>query len=170
MVFLGIVGLILFYLVLVVSLALIPLGLPGNWFMLAAAALFALLGDLNLKGSDWVPLLVVTGLAGLGELIELGIRIVGSKLADVPTGAIVAAIVGGLVGALIGVPIFLVGSLLGLLLGIFVGALLYGLLTVKDLKRSVAMALTTTFSQIVALFAKTAIGLSIIIYLTTAIF
>ncbi len=164
------IGLVLFYLVLAVALALIPLSFPGTWLMFAATAAYAALGSLHPTGSDWIPLIVVALLAGLGELIELGIRIVGSRLASVPNGAIVAAIIGGVIGVFVGVPIFLIGSLVGLLIGIFTGAFAYGLVTKNSVTRSLAMAVATTFSQIVALFAKTTLGIGIIFYLSTLIF
>lgn len=163
-------SLVLFYLALVAALVSIPLGFPGTWLMLVAAVVFAAVGDLRPAGSDWVPLLVVGLLAGTGELIELGIRIVGGRWIEVPTGAIVAAIVGGILGALVGLPVFLIGSLAGLLLGIFIGALGYGLIATRALGRALAMALAATCSQIVALFAKTIVGVAIIAYLTMVIF
>ena len=164
-------GTVVFYLVLIGALLIIPLGFPGTWVMVAAALVYALLGNLNPPdGPEWLPIVILALLAGLGELIELGVRIVGSKMADVPNGAIVAAIVGGLVGVIIGVPIFLIGSLLGLLLGVFLGAFLYALVTVKQLPKAIAMALATTTSQVVALFAKTCIGIAMMVYITVELF
>ena len=109
-------------------------------------------------------------MAGLGELIELGVRIVGSRKSKVPNGAIVAAIIGGLIGAIIGVPVFLIGSLLGLLLGVFFGAFLYGYIRQNDLGQALQMAKVTTTSQVVALFAKTCIGIAMVVYLTVELF
>lgn len=168
---LSLAGMIIFYVVLIAALLIIPLSFPGTWVMVAAAIVYALLGDLNPPGgSEWFPILVLVLLAGLGELIELGVRIVGSKMAAVPNGAIVAAIIGGIIGAIVGVPIFLIGSLLGLLLGVFVGALLYSLAHVKNTHQALKMALATTTSQIVALFAKTCIGLGMMVYITMELF
>lgn len=166
-----IIGLVLFYLILLIGLILVPLGFPGTWVMVGAAILFAILGDLNPVGTDWLPLIVVVLLAGVGELIELGVRIVGGKVAKVSNGAIIAAIVCGILGAIIGVPIFLIGSLIGLLLGVFLGAFLYALLIEKNTGvGSLWVALATTTSQVVALFAKTCIGIAIIVYLTVMLF
>ena len=87
-----------------------------------------------------------------------------------PNGAIVAAIIGGIIGAIIGVPVFLIGSLLGLLLGVFLGAFLYALLKTKQLHRATKMAVATTTSQVVALFAKTCIGVAMMVYITLELF
>lgn len=138
--------------------------------MLAAAIVYALITNLNPDGSEWMVLLVLTIMAALGELIELGVRIVGSKMADVPNGAIVAAIVGGLIGVLIGVPVFLVGALIGLLIGVFAGAFIYSFIVTKEIHRAGWMALATTFSQVVALFAKTCIGIAMIVYISIELF
>ena len=114
-------GIGLLYLVLLLALIIVPLGFPGNWIMFAAASVFALVSDLNPDGSEWTALIIIAAMAGVGELIELGVRIVGGKLAKVSNGAIIAAIIGGLLGVFIGVPIFLIGSLLGLLVGVLWG-------------------------------------------------
>ena len=168
---LALLGIIVFYIALIVGLLLIPLGFPGTWVMVAAAALFAALADLAPGGSEWIALIIVTALAGLGELIELGVRIVGGKVAKVSNGAIIAAIVGGIIGAIVGVPVFLIGSLIGLLLGVFLGAFGYALLFERHSIAGAAwVALATTTSQIVALFAKTCIGLAIIVYLSVVVF
>lgn len=164
-------GIAFFYLILLVGLILIPLGFPGTWVMVVAAIVFALLGNLNPAGSEWTGILIVAALAGLGELIELGVRVVGSKLAKVSNGAIIAAIVGGLIGVFVGFPIFLIGSLIGLLLGVFLGAFFYALLLENQRPlAAIKIALATTTSQVVALFAKTCIGIAIIIYLTVILF
>jgi hypothetical protein len=166
-----ITGIALFYIILLVGLILIPLGFPGTWVMVVAAVVYALLADLNPGGSEWIAVIIVALLAGLGELIELGVRIVGGKVAKVSNGAIIAAIVGGIMGALIGVPIFLIGSLIGLLLGVFLGAFLYALIIEKNNTiGSFWVALATTTSQVVALFAKTCLGIAIIVYLTVVLF
>lgn len=167
---LALTGTILFYLTLGLGLVIIPLSFPGTWVMVVATGCYALLGDLNPEGSELLAFVVVVLLAGLGELIEFGVRIIGSKVANVPTGAIVCAIIGGFIGVIIGVPVFLIGSLIGLLLGVFLGAFIYGMVTTKQLSTALWMSLATTTSQVVALFAKTCIGIAIIVYVTVAIF
>jgi len=166
----GSLGIGLLYLFLIIGLCIIPLGFPGTWLMVVASILFALVGDIHPGGSEWVALLIITAIAALGELVELGVRIVGSKVAHVPNGAIVCAILGGLIGAIVGVPVFLIGSLLGLLLGVFLGAFLYALFMEGRFGAAFWMALATTTSQVVALFAKTCMGLAIVVYLTFILF
>ena len=168
---LAIAGTVVFYLVLIAGLLIIPLGFPGTWVMVIAAIVYALVGNLNPPaGNEIWPIVWLVLMAGLGELIELGVRIIGSKAANVPNGAIVAAIVGGLVGVIIGVPIFLIGSLFGLLIGVFAGAFIYALVTTKEIHRALWMALATTTSQVVALFAKTCIGIAMIVYISVELF
>lgn len=164
-------GMIVFYVVLLCCLLIIPLSFPGTWLMVVAAGVYALVANLNPPdGSEWVPIIVLVLLAGLGELIELGVRIAGSRKSKVPNGAIVAAIIGGIIGAIIGVPVFLIGSLLGLLIGVFLGAFLYAILHSKNLHTALQMAKATTTSQVVALFAKTCIGVAMMVYITMELF
>ncbi len=163
-------GIALLYVALLAGMLMIPLGLPGTWLMAIAAWAFAFFGDLNPGGSEMTACLIVGALVLCGELIELAVRILGSKMAKVPTGAIVAAIVGGLFGAIIGVPVFLIGSLIGLLIGVFLGAFIYALFIERRVSAAIWMAVATTTSQVVALFAKTCVGLAIIIYLTIILF
>ena len=105
------------------GLALIALGLPGLWLMVAAVAGYGALTGFRAIGV--VTIAVVLGLALLGELFELWFgyglarRYGGSKRAGW------GAMIGGLVGAFVGVPVPLVGSVIGALIGSFAGAVLF---------------------------------------------
>jgi len=167
---LHIAGTVVFYLALLIGLLIIPLGFPGTWVMVIASLVYMLVGNIHPGGSEVWTLVILVAFAVLGELIELGVRIVGSKVAQVPNKAIVAAIVGGLIGVIVGVPVFLIGSLVGLLIGIFTGAFIYGWITTKEVHKALWMALATTTSQVVALFAKTGIGIGMIIYISVVLF
>jgi uncharacterized protein len=167
----------LLYVLLIGSLCIVPFSLPGNWLMVGVVALFAWFFPLNPGGSDMMVIVVVVLLAGLGELIDFLVNIVGNKKAHVPNGAIVFAMIGGLIGAILGVPVFLVGSLLGLLLGIFLGGFVYGYFIrpagvqhAAPLQNALALAWQVTKSQAIALFAKTCVGLVIIVYMSFVVF
>src|SRR6184192_1119518 len=95
----------------VAGLALVPLGLPGLWLMLAAVVGYGWLTGFHAIGL--VTIAVVLGLALLGELFELWL---GYGLARRYGGSPRAgwgALLGGLAGAVIGVPVPLVGSVIG---------------------------------------------------------
>lgn len=107
--------------------------LPGNWLVVGLTVLFALLVPAGEgQGIHWVTVVVVVGLAGLGELIEFGAGAAGAaKQGGSRRGmvlAIVGAVIGSVGGALVGVPIPWIGPLIGAVgggaLGAFAGAYL----------------------------------------------
>lgn len=105
------------------GLALIPLGLPGLWVMVAAVIAYTWLTDFQRIGL--VTIVVVLVLAVLGEVIEawlgfgLARRYGGSKRAGW------GALIGGLVGAIVGVPVPVIGSVIGAFVGSFAGAVVF---------------------------------------------
>lgn len=116
-----------------VCVALIVIGLPGTWMMLAAAVAIELVADLGLgraEGSGitifgWPLLLGATGLAVLGELIEFVSGAVGARMGGATRRGVWGALFGGILGALaltFGLPIPLLGALLGAVVGTFLGA------------------------------------------------
>lgn len=158
----------LFTLILAAGVIIVPLGLPGTWVIFGDALLYSLIRDF--QTSDVKVLLIVGGLALLGEGIEFLSGIVGAKREQVPNGAIIASLIGGIVGAIIGLPVVLIGSVLGLLLGTFLGALIYCLFKTPGVQPAVRMAWATLFSRVIALFAKTAVALGMAVYLLFQIF
>lgn len=160
-------GFILFVLALLLGLALVPLGFPGTWLVVATAFVYSLARDFQPGKPDFWVLLIVIVLALLGEAVEYGIGVIGSKKLNVSSGAIIASIAGGFVGAIIGVPVFLVGALLGLFLGAFLGAFLYEIIETKKIKPALWAATATFFSRVTAMFVKTFVALVMVIYLLT---
>jgi uncharacterized protein YqgC (DUF456 family) len=107
----------------IAGLALIALGLPGLWVMVAAVLAYGWLTDFQSIGV--VTLGIVLALAFIGEVIEawLGFgfarRYGGSKRAGW------GALIGGLVGAIVGVPVPIIGSVIGAFIGSFAGAVVF---------------------------------------------
>ena len=104
---------------MIVSLFLIPLGLPGVWFMIA----ILFLGVVGGLVSPWIffVLLVLAGFAEFLEFVAVGrmtTRYGGTSR------TFWGAVVGGLIGALIGTPVPVVGALVGALIGTVTGAFL----------------------------------------------
>jgi uncharacterized protein YqgC (DUF456 family) len=101
--------------------------LPGNWLIIAAAALFAfLLPEEAGRGITWITVGVLIGLAIVGEIIEFGAGAAGAAKQGASRRAIVLSIVGAMVGSIaglaIGAPIPIVGSFLMAVLGGAAGA------------------------------------------------
>jgi hypothetical protein len=122
-------------LVVVCSIAwlLSLVALPGNWLIVAAAALFAWFFPEQIgRGMMLYTVVVLAGLAILGEVIEFGAGAAGAAKQGASRRGIVLSIVGAMAGSFVGLtvgtPIPILGSfvlaLLGGAAGAFAGAYL----------------------------------------------
>lgn len=105
--------------------------LPGNWIIVVFTAIFAFFyPEQDGHGIRWTVVLIVLGLAILGEVIELLAGSAGAAKQGASRRAmflsLVGAIVGSVFGAIVGVPIPIVGPIVGALgggcIGVFAGA------------------------------------------------
>jgi uncharacterized protein len=109
--------------VFLVGLALVALGLPGLWLIVAAVVAFGAIT--GFKGIGLATIFIVLALAVVGEVLEawlgfgLARRYGGSKRAGW------GALLGGLVGAIVGVPVPVIGSVIGAFAGAFAGAVVF---------------------------------------------
>ena len=142
-----------------VGLALVALGLPGLWLMVLAVAAYGGLTDFQRIGA--ATILVVVGLAIVGEVIEawlgfgLARRYGGSKRAGW------GALLGGLVGAVVGVPVPVIGSVIGAFIGSFAGAVLFEYSHSRAAGTAVRAGWGALLGRAAATAAKIAIGLVI---------
>ncbi len=96
---------VLFVVCLLVGWCLTLFSMPGNWVMVAAAALYAWLSpdeSQTVVALSWWIVLTLVGLAGLGELVEFGAGALGAKTTGGSKRGAVLAIVGSLVGSIVG--------------------------------------------------------------------
>jgi uncharacterized protein len=103
-------------------LAVVPLGLPGLWLMIAAAIAMRLAGWLSF-GWPLVATCIAIGVAA--EVVEAAAGATGAKMGGASRRGMVGAFVGGIAGAifLTGlVPIPIVGTIAGGIVGSFAGA------------------------------------------------
>jgi uncharacterized protein YqgC (DUF456 family) len=138
--------------------------LPGNWLMLAAVSIYALLTPLLTPHMQYVgvkSLGVMLVLAIIGEVVETlaASRAVkkqgGSRWGSI--GAIVGGILGGiLLTGLFPVPVL--GTLCGILLGTFAGAMLLEVLGGKQIGRSALIGYGAARGRLVGSFVKFTIG------------
>jgi uncharacterized protein YqgC (DUF456 family) len=100
------------------------IALPGNWLVVGLAVLFAWLfpeaADGG-RGMDWTTVLVIAGLAVVGEIVEFAAGAAGAAKQGASRRsvalAIVGAIIGSFAGLVVGIPVPIVGSLLAAVLG-----------------------------------------------------
>ena len=144
---------------LLLSLFLIPLGLPGLWLMLGVALLYDVVEPARAIGTGAIvgaALLVL-----VGEAIEF---VLGGRYARKYGGsrrAAWGAIVGGLVGAVIGVPVPIVGPMIGGFLGAFAGAMAAELTVRSDARAATRVATGAVVGRAAAVAVKVAIGCAI---------
>lgn len=159
-------------------LVLVAIGLPGNWLMVAAAALVAWLTWQ--RGAPWgeqmfhpAVLVVGLGLAMLGELLEFLAGAGGSRVAGGSKAGMWGALIGGIVGGIIAtfaIPVPILGSILGACLGAFAGALVFELGGGQKLGFSIRSGGGAAAGRLLGTLAKLAVGLALWAALTVAAF
>ena len=153
--------------ILLVSLFLIPLGLPGTWVMIAAGVGYSLLVPNSI---GIFALVAVTALAVVGEVFEFTLAGKYARKYGGSRRASWGAIIGGTIGAIMGVPfpIPFVGSIVGAFVGAFVGALVMEYSRGSDPHTATRVATGALIGRVVAAALKVAIGFVIAVWLVSA--
>ena len=145
----------------VVCTGLVLLGLPGAWILLAIGVAIELLDHLwagdGVSTFGWIPLILSVGVLGVGELLELGTGVLGTKMGGGTKRGMIGAFIGGLLGGLLGTFLLpVIGTLIGALLGTFLGAMV-GEITgpeAREAKEAFGPALAATIGRVVGTVAK----------------
>jgi uncharacterized protein len=145
----------------VLGLVLVPLGLPGLWVMVAGIIGYGWLTDFRSLGV--ATIVVVVGLALLGEIMETWLGFRFAKTYGGSRRAAWGALVGGIVGAVMGVPVPLVGSVIGAFLGSFAGAALLEYSSSRMPETAVRAGWGAVLGRAAAAAAKMALGVVIAI-------
>ena len=150
--------------ILIASIFLIPLGLPGLWIMVGVLAVAAIYKVVGLG-----TLLLVLVIAGVAELIEFAIV---SKLTTRYGGsrkAFWGALAGGVIGVIVGVPIPIIGSIIAGFIGSFVGAAAVTYLETKSASGAGRVGWGVVLGRVLAAAVKTAAGVTIVVIGTFAL-
>ncbi len=107
--------------VLLIGLLITPLGLPGIWLIVGAAAAYGMLTGTDAIGTQTIVGVLI--LAVIAEVIEFTLAARFTKSYGGSRRAGWGAIVGGIIGAIVGVPVPVIGSVIGAFVGSFAGAL-----------------------------------------------
>jgi uncharacterized protein YqgC (DUF456 family) len=150
-------------LVLILSLVLIALGLPGLWLMIASAVVYNITTHTDAIG--WFSLIVVTILAIIAEIIEFTLSAKYARKFGGSRRAGWGAMLGGMVGAFMGVPIPIVGMLIGAFVGSFAGALVGELTTGSSGRDSARVATGALIGRALATAMKMGVGITIGVWL-----
>jgi uncharacterized protein YqgC (DUF456 family) len=118
---LRVLGLVVLDVVLLASLVAVPIGLPGNFVIVGAALVVALLTRFAAVG--WWTVGIFLGAAVLGEVLEGALGPAVATRYGATRWGMIGAVAGGIVGAIAGTAVApVVGTVLGSLLGTAVGA------------------------------------------------
>lgn len=148
--------------ILLLSVFIIPLGLPGTWVMLAAGVGYSILVPDSI---GWFTLVAVTVIAVIAEVLEFTMSGTYTKKYGGSRRASWGAIIGGTVGAIMGVPVPVIGSIIGAFAGAFVGALIAEYSVGSGAKASTRAATGALIGRAVAAAMKVAAGLMITVWL-----
>jgi uncharacterized protein len=143
------------------GLVLIPFGLPGLWVIVLGILGYGWLTDFRTMSAGF--LLLVIGLALVGEVIEAWF---GFRFAQRYGGSSRAgwgALVGGLAGAIVGVPVPIIGSVVGGFVGAFVGAALFEYTRVRRSEGAVKAGWGAVLGRAAAAAVKMAIGIVLVV-------
>jgi len=151
--------------VCLLSLFMIPLGLPGTWVMIAAGVGYSIL----VPNSIGVFALVgTTVLAVVGEIFEFTLAGKYARKYGGSRRAGWGAVIGGMVGAFVGVPVPIVGPIIGAFAGAFIGALVFEYSREADHRTATRVAWGALIGRVVAAALKVAIGFAIAAWLVGA--
>lgn len=156
---------VLLAVVLLGSLFIIPLGLPGTWVMLAAGVGYSLLVPNSI---GMVTLFAALVIAVIAEIFEFTLAGKYARKYGGSRRASWGAIIGGTVGAFVGVPVPLIGPIIGAFAGSFIGALVAEISRGTDMGGSTRVATGALIGRAVASAMKVAAGLMIAMWIMWA--
>jgi uncharacterized protein YqgC (DUF456 family) len=152
--------------VIILSLILIVLGLPGLWIMVASAVVYNMIVPGDPIG--WVSLIAVAVLALVAELLEFTMTGRYARKYGGSRRAGWGAILGGIIGAMVGFPVPIVGPIIGAFVGSFVGALVAELTGGKSAGDATRVAKGALIGRVVSTVLKIGIGFTIGIWIFIA--
>jgi uncharacterized protein len=152
--------------IIIISLIMIPFGLPGTLVMVAGAIGYKLLVPTG--GIGWFTVFVVSGLMVVAEVLEWLLTARFTKKYGGSRRAGWGAIIGGMVGAFLGVPVPIIGSVIGAFVGAFVGAFAFEYSVGSGHGVATRVAWGALIGRVTAAALKVAIGLVMAVWLVLA--
>ncbi|HJP61168.1 MAG TPA: DUF456 domain-containing protein [Gemmatimonadaceae bacterium] len=149
--------------VIILSLILIVLGLPGLWIMVASAVVYNLVVPGDPIG--WFTLVAVGVLALVAELLEFSMTGSYARKYGGSRRAGWGAIIGSIVGAMVGFPVPIVGPVIGAFVGSFLGALIAEFTGGSSAGDATRVAKGALIGRVVSTVLKIGIGFTIGIWI-----
>ena len=146
---------------MLLSLMLIFLGLPGTWVIIGITGLWAFLSGAPDFG--WQFFVLVLGLAAAGEVVEFLAGYYGAKRFGGSSKGSIGGVIGAIVGGFLCAPLFFgFGALLGALGGGFTGCFLMEKMHGASGSAAANAALGSTLGRFGGFLVKLSIGIGII--------
>lgn len=145
---------------MVLSLFLLVLGLPGNWVIFGLTLAWSFISE---AGFGWQFFAVFFGLAALGEAMEFAAGHFGGKRFGGTGKGSIGGIIGALLLGIFCAPLmFGLGALLGALGGGFLGSFLFEKLHGMETSRALKAAFGTMLGRFGGFLAKIGVGICLI--------
>jgi len=163
------IGLIVFILFALVGVLLTMLGIMGTFSVFIGAVAYDLITWSWTIG--WQALLVILGLAVLGEILEWVVDVSHSKARGVSTAGTIGSITGTIIGAILLSPLmFIVGTVIGMVIGAVIGAYIGELIVKKNSKKAWRAAKIALVGRALVAVMKTTLAIIQIWIIIASIF
>ncbi|XPV77451.1 MAG: DUF456 domain-containing protein [Desulfovibrio sp.] len=130
--------------------------LPANWVLLGLVALWKVMFPLSF---DWSFVLLLGGIAAIGEGIEFAGQFFGAKKYGASGKGNFGGVIGAIAGAILGAPFFFgLGALIGALAGAYGGCLLTERLSGRSMLEARSAALGAFYGKALGMTAKIGAG------------
>jgi uncharacterized protein len=153
-------------LVLILSMVLIVLGLPGLWLMIATAITYNLI--VPGRPISWLTIALICILGVGAEVLDLTLTGRYAKKYGGSRRAGIGAIIGGIIGGMVGLPIPLFGPVIGALVGSFAGALVAEYREGRDAVAASRVATGALLGRVAGTVVKVGLGFAIAIWIFIA--
>lgn len=164
-----ILGMIFFWIILIVGVVIIPFGVAGTFIIVADALVYGII-----TGFEEITLPFLGILLGIAIFMEIVEGVFGAVLARRYGGskwAMAGAIIGGFIGAVLGTPVTpVIGTLLGAFMGAFAGAALLHGLSTGEWKEAVMVGLGAFFGAVSGKISKIIAAIVMVVMIGFRIF
>lgn len=144
--------------VCIIAILMTALRLPGTWLIVAAGAGYGWWN--HWEPVDLTVLLILSGIAVFGELVELGMSVVTARKVGASRRAAWGGLIGGMVGMIVfSIPVPLIGTVIGALMGCFAGAMIGELTVDHRLEQGAKVGFFSAVGFVLGTVAKLALAM-----------
>lgn len=146
------------------SVALIPLGLPGLWLIVAVTLGLAVAGELA-----WTVGLVAAFVGLVAEIAELLVVARFGRAFGGSRRAFWGAVLGGMIGLFVGIPVPIAGPVITAFVGTFLGAGVVTLVETRSVGTSARVGWGVLLARTAAVALKVGVALAVIAFVAVAL-